>query len=115
MNDVRTLSTAELQQGLDRDSGLHVLNVQTDQFYSGYLIPGSLHAPLDRIEQGVTGLSKEAEIVTYCGGPRCPQSTQAARRLAELGYTNVRAYTEGLEGWKAAGNEIVTPEPAPAA
>ena len=26
------LSTAELQQGLDRDSGLHVLNVQTDQF-----------------------------------------------------------------------------------
>jgi rhodanese-related sulfurtransferase len=63
----------------------------------------------------VTGLSKEAEIVTYCGGPLCPQSTQAASRLAELGYTNVRAYTEGLEGWKAAGNEIVTPEPAPTA
>ena len=115
MNDVRTLSMAELQQGLDRDSGLHVLNVQTDQFFSGELIPGSRRVPLDRIEQGVAGLSKEAEIVTYCGGPHCPLSTQAARRLADLGYTNVRAYTEGLEGWKAAGNEIVSPEPVPAA
>ncbi len=26
MNDVRALTTAELRQGLDRDSGLHVLN-----------------------------------------------------------------------------------------
>ena len=106
---------AELQQGLDLDSGLHVLNVQAYQFFSGELIPGSRRVPLDRIEQGVTGLSKDAEIVTYCGGSRCPQSIQAARRLAELGYTKVRAYTEGLEGWKAAGNEIVSPKPAPAA
>src|SRR5688572_3548650 len=26
MNDARTLTTVELQQGLDRDSGLHLLN-----------------------------------------------------------------------------------------
>lgn len=115
MNDVRALSTAELQQALDRDSGLHLLNVQTDQFFSGELIPGSRRAPLDRIEQGVAGLPTEAEIVTYCGGPGCSQSIQAASKLAELGYTNVRAYTDGLEGWKAAGNEMVPREPVPAA
>ena len=45
MNDVRVLSTAELQQGLDRDSGLHVVNVQTDQFFAGELIPGSRRIP----------------------------------------------------------------------
>jgi rhodanese-related sulfurtransferase len=115
MKDVRVLSTADLQQGLDRDSGLHVLNVQTDQFFAGELIPGSRHIPLDTIEQGVRALPKDAEIVTYCAGPACSQSTQAAQRLSELGYTNVRAYTDGLEGWKAAGNEIVSPEPVPAA
>ena len=115
MKDVRVLSTADLQQGLDRDSGLHVLNVQTDQFFVGELIPGSRHIPLDGIEQGVRALPKDAEIVTYCAGPACSQSTQAARKLSELGYTNVRAYTDGLEGWKAAGNEIVSPEPVPAA
>jgi rhodanese-related sulfurtransferase len=63
----------------------------------------------------VRTLSKDAEIVTYCAGPACSQSTQAARTLTDLGFTNVRAYTDGLEGWKAAGNEIVAPQPVTAA
>ena len=68
MNDVRALTTAELQQGLDRDSGLHVLNVQTDKFFAGELIPGSRRVPLDAIGPGNPELAKDAEIVTYCGG-----------------------------------------------
>ena len=115
MNDVRAMTTAELQQGLDRDSGLHVLNVQTDKFFAGELIPGSRRVPLDAIGPGTPELAKDAEIVTYCGGPACSQSIEAATKLTELGYTNVRAYREGLEGWKAAGNEVVAPSPAPAA
>lgn len=115
MNDVRTLSTAELQQGLDRDNGLHVLNVQTDQFFAGELIPGSRRVPLDALGPGALDLAKDAEIVTYCAGPACSQSTEAAHRLAELGYTNVRTYPDGLEGWKAAGNKIVSPQLVPAA
>ena len=115
MKDVPVVSTAELQQGLDRDSGLHVLNVQTDAFFTGELIPGSRHLSLDAIEQGARNLPKDAAIVTYCAGPFCSQSTQAARKLSELGYTNVRAYTDGLLGWKDAGNEIVAPQPIPAA
>jgi rhodanese-related sulfurtransferase len=115
MKDVRLLSTAELQQGLDRDSGLHVVNVQTDQFFAGELIPGSRRIPLDRIDEGVKELPKDAEIVTYCAGPACSQSTQAAEKLSDLGYTNVRAYLDGLEGWKAAGHETVQLQPIPAA
>ena len=115
MNEVRVLSTAELQQGLDRDSGLHVLNVQTDQFFTGELIPGSRRIPLDELEQGVRTLPKDAAVVTYCAGPACSQSTQAAQKLTNLGFTNVRAYTDGLEGWKGAGNEIIAPQSAPAA
>ena len=115
MKDVRTLSTQELQQRLDRDSGVHVWNVQTNQWFSGELIPGSRRVPLDTIEHDTRSVSKDAEIVTYCGGPACPQSSEAARKLTDLGYTNVHVYKDGLEGWKAAGNEIVKPEPAPAA
>ena len=115
MKDVRVSSTAELQQGLDRDNGLHVLNVQTDQFFAGELIPGSRRIPLDRLEQGVKELPKDAEIVTYCAGPACSQSTQAAQTLTGLGYTNVRAYTDGLEGWKAAGRQTAQLQPTPAA
>jgi rhodanese-related sulfurtransferase len=115
MKAVRTISTQELQQGLDRDSGLHVLNVQTDRFFTGELIPGSRRIPLNLIEEGTKHLSKDAEIVTYCAGPGCSQSAEAAHTLRALGFANVRAYKEGLEGWKAAGNEIVDAQPAPAA
>ena len=115
MNDARTLSTAELQQGLDRDNGLHVLNVQTDQYFSGELIPGSRRVPLDAIGPGALDLAKDTPIVTYCAGPTCSQSSEAARKLAELGYTDVRTYPDGLQGWKAAGNKIVSPQLVPAA
>ena len=118
MNNVSEVTTEELQKGLDRDNGLHLLNVQTDRFFTGELIPGSRRVPLDAIVAGfldLSNVSKDAEIVTYCTGPGCSQSVEAARKLADLGYTNVRAYTEGLEGWKAAGKEIVSPAPAPSA
>ena len=114
MKAVRTISTQELQQGLDRDSGLHVLNVQTDRFFSGELIPGSRRIPLNSIEHGTKHLRKDAEIVTYCAGPGCSQSAEAAHTLRALGFVNVQAYKEGLEGWKAAGHEIVAPQPTPA-
>ena len=48
-------------------------------------------------------MPKDAEIVVYCGGPKCPQSRMAAEKLVKLGYENVRAYEGGLEEWKAAG------------
>ena len=41
MEGLRIVSTAELQRRLDRDSGLHLLNVQTGRLFTGELIPGS--------------------------------------------------------------------------
>ena len=86
MTDVRTLSTEDLRQRLGEGNELRVWNVQTDQ------------------------------IVTYCGGPQCPQSREAAETLTALGFTDVRVYTDGLQGWKTAGYEVVqASQPVPAA
>jgi rhodanese-related sulfurtransferase len=115
MEGLRIVSTDELQRRLDRDSGLHLLNVQTGRSFTGELIPGSRRLPVDRIGAHPFAVSKDAEIVTYCGGSQCSQGAEAARKLVALGYTNVGVYKEGLEGWKAAGNEIVAPQPLPAA
>ena len=116
MLDARTISTDELRQRLDHGHIPHLWNVLTSHYFTGEIIPGSTRMPLDTIGQATTSVPKDAEIITYCGGPKCPQSGQAAQRLRELGYTNVRAYEEGLEGWKAAGHTVETlQEPAPAA
>jgi len=82
--------------------------VLTDEWFEGENISGSRRVPLDKIGREVwaTNLPKNAEIVVYCGGPKCPQSRMAAEKLVKLGYEDVRVYEGGLEEWKAAGLAI---------
>jgi len=117
MAEVKTISTGELQQRLDEGVSLHVWNVLTDGYFKGEMIPGSRRVPLDTIGREVSAAKapKGEEIIVYCGGPKCPQSLQAAQKLMDLGYTNVKAYEGGLEEWKKAGNKIERLEQASAA
>ena len=108
MATVKTISTEQLQQRLEQSNSLHFWNVLTDGYFKGEMIPGSRRVPLDTIGREVsqTQSPKSEEIIVYCGGPKCPQSLQAAQKLADLGYTNVKAYEGGLEEWKNAGNRV---------
>ena len=116
MTDVRTLSTEDLRQRLGEVNGLQVWNVQTDQFFSGELIPGTHRVALDTLEQRAASVGKDAPIVTYCEGPQCPQNREAAEKLTARGFTDVHVYTDGLQGWKTAGHEVVhASQPVPAA
>ena len=67
-------------------TGLHVLNVQTEKFFAGELIPGSRRVPLDTIRPDTPDLAKDAEIVTYCAGPAGSESIEAARKRTEPGH-----------------------------
>ena len=116
MTDVRTITSDDLQQRLNHGGNLEFWNVQTDKWFNGEMIPGSRRMPLDTIEHDTVGIPKNAEIIAVCGGPQCPQSTQAAQKLGELGYTNVRTSRTVSQGWKAAGHAIdKLQEPVPAA
>lgn len=108
MADVQVISTRELEGRLREGGRLEFWNVLTDEYFKGEMIPGSRRVPLDAVgkEAREAGLPKEAEIVVYCAGPKCPQSAMAAEKLQTLGYTNVRAYEGGLEEWKGAGHEV---------
>jgi rhodanese-related sulfurtransferase len=81
MGKVKTISTKELQQRLERGNSLHFWNVLTDGYFKGEMIPGSRRVPLDTIGRDVSESQspKGEEIVVYCGGPKCPQSLQAAQ------------------------------------
>jgi rhodanese-related sulfurtransferase len=106
---VTTISTTDLAQRVRDDVGLHVWNVLTDEYFKGELIPGSRRVPVDRLAEALrrSSVAKDAAIVVYCAGPACPQSRQAAEKLAAFGYTRVEAYEGGLEEWKQAGFGVV--------
>jgi rhodanese-related sulfurtransferase len=108
MADIKTITTMELEWRLRNGAEFEFWNVLTDEYFHGEMIPGSRRVPLDAVGREVreSGLSKDAEVIVYCAGPKCPQSHMAAEKLQTLGYTNVRAYEGGLEGWKDAGHDL---------
>ena len=83
-------------------------NVLAEDYFKGEMIPGSRRVPVDQVAREVltAGLPKDTPIVTYCSGPSCPNSGQAAAKLVTLGFTNVRAFEGGTEEWKASGRTI---------
>ncbi len=43
----------------------------------------------------------ETMLIIYCSGPRCHLAENLARRLFEIGYTNVSHMAAGWEAWQA--------------
>jgi rhodanese-related sulfurtransferase len=49
---------------------------------------------------------KDALIVAYCGNEYCPAYQAAATMAVKLGYTNVKHYAPGIDGWKKSGAKV---------
>ena len=64
-------------------------------------IPGSLH--FETVEEAVTALDREDEIVVYCADVHCVASIYAYRLLEREGFRRVRRYAGGVADWEAAG------------
>lgn len=88
-----------------------VLDARTGKFDDGRRIPGAKQlSPEATAEQaGALIPSKEALVVTYCSGVKCPASAALGARLKSLGFVNVLEYREGIAGWAEAGNEVQKP------
>lgn len=79
----------------------------SDNYAKGH-IDGAKSFPVDTInkETAVSMLTKDSNIVVYCGSFQCGASTDAAKKLMALGY-NVLDYKGGLEEWQEKGNLLV--------
>ena len=74
--------------------------------YQGELPQTDLFIPYDRVADNLGKLpGKNARIVLYCRSGN--MSTQAAKTLAGLGYTNVLELDGGFYAWQAAGYEVL--------
>jgi rhodanese-related sulfurtransferase len=90
--------------------GVTVVDALGGDYYAQQHLPGAIalvDSDVDRLAP-VLLPDKAAAIVTYCSNEACPNSQQVATRLANLGYTNVRKYREGIQDWVAAGLPVQT-------
>ena len=102
---MQTITLSELRDALASDAPPTLVEALPAQYYDDHHLPGAINIPHDEIDAlAPTRLpDKDAAIVVYCASGPCQNSGIAARRLAQLGYTNVRDYHEGKAEWDAAG------------
>ena len=106
----RIITADELAADIAAGRVAELWNALVDEYFTGEMIPGSRRVPVGQVgrEVAASGLAKDTPIVTYCIGPSCPNSTQAAEKLTAFGFTDVRAFEGGIEAWKASGRPIET-------
>jgi rhodanese-related sulfurtransferase len=99
------ITLAELREKLDRGDELTLVEALGPVYYEDAHLPGAINIPHVEVDALAPSLlpDKDAQIVVYCADGPCPNSDIAARRLEQLGYTNVRDYHEGKAEWIAAG------------
>ena len=102
---VQTISRDALKAALDAGEPLVLLEALPPMYFEDARLPGALNLPHDQVDDLAASLipSKDAQVVVYCANEPCPNSGIAARRLAALGYANVREYAEGKQDWIEAG------------
>jgi len=73
--------------------------------YEGDLPKTDASIPYDQVDSHLGQLpAKSAKIVLYCRSGR--MSNIAAKRLAELGFTNVYDLQGGMQAWEASGRSL---------
>ncbi len=78
----------------------------SDSFKEGR-IPGAIdYIAQEKKLAALLPKNKDALIVAYCGNEYCNAYLAAATTAKELGYTNVKHYAPGIDGWKKAGAKI---------
>ena len=101
------LTSGEMKKIVDAKSAT-ILDARTGKFDDGNRIPGakSLSSESSAADVAKVIPDKNLPVVTYCANLKCPASGMLAKHLKSLGYSNIREYPEGIEGWISSGNAV---------
>jgi rhodanese-related sulfurtransferase len=106
----KIINTQDLKKMLDEELDMVLVDIRTaDEIRNmdGQIdAEQNINIPRGWLEFRIqrVALSKDKPIVVYCGGGL--RSPFAAKTLQDMGYTNVKNYSEGFFGWKKAGLPI---------
>jgi rhodanese-related sulfurtransferase len=110
-SEVELIGRTELRKRLERGDVV-LVDVRPSEEYAAGHIDGARSVPLEELEQRLTELPNDVEIVAYCRGPYCAYAHEAVRRLRDSGRT-ARRLDGGWPEWRlaqqVAGQTATTP------
>jgi rhodanese-related sulfurtransferase len=102
----KIITADELIQMKKDNKELVIIDSRSGDWFDGVMIEGATQlGAADTNAETLAKLApkKDQAIVFYCQNLDCPASAKAAHKAAELGYTNLFKYPEGIEAWKKLG------------
>ncbi|HEX7706438.1 MAG TPA: rhodanese-like domain-containing protein [Thermoanaerobaculia bacterium] len=105
-----TITAEDLNQRLQAsgEAPLVVDVREPDEFEKGH-IAGAILAPLGNVEQNLSGVPKDREIILVCRSGR--RSGIAAERLTARGYTDLTNMQGGMLAWEKREYPVMKPTP----
>lgn len=100
------VSAEELEERRARED-VTVLDVRPTEEYAAGHIPGARSIPVDELEERLSELPADREVVAYCRGPYCLFSDRAVEMLQDRGYRASRL-TGGLPDWRSDQRPVTT-------
>jgi rhodanese-related sulfurtransferase len=97
---VEAIDRDELLDRLDRGDVV-LIDVRPAEEYAAGHIDGARSIPIDELEQRLSELPDDREIVAYCRGPYCAFAHQAVRQLTAAGRP-ARRLDNGWPEWQLA-------------
>ena len=98
---VQAIGRAELAERLHAGDVV-VLDVRPRIEFAAGHIQGARSVPLDELEERLSEVPDDADVVAYCRGPYCVFAHEAVRRLRAAGR-NARRLEDGWPEWRLAG------------
>lgn len=103
MAKIRKCTAQELQAAL-AEGECQFVDVREFSEYETEHVAGASLVPLSNMDKSLEGLHPDRPVYLICRTGR--RATQAAERLAKLGFSDLRLIDGGLQGWEAAGLPI---------
>ncbi|MFZ9747416.1 MAG: rhodanese-like domain-containing protein [Opitutaceae bacterium] len=103
---VPAISHADLAAAIAAKS-VTILDVNGSSSFKEGRIPGALDYAAQKAQlAALLPKDKNALVVAYCGNEHCTAYLSAATAAQQLGYTNVKHYAPGIDGWKQSGAKL---------
>lgn len=106
-DDLELISSDELEARLGRGD-LVLIDVRPEVEYNAGHLPGAISVPPghpERLDDLVSTIPPDEEIVAYCRGPYCVYADDAIRHLAGQGRRALRL-VEGVPEWRREGGVV---------
>lgn len=89
-----------------------VFHAASEETFAAGTLPTAERVDYKAMTADTLGANKNAKMTFLCANTMCSASKKAAMAAIDMGYDNVWVFKGGVDGWKAAGHQLVVADKA---